>query len=334
MRHFALLSIVVLTAAGCRFQTPTVQPARPGENGLPQASWVRIYFWDFDRVATAAQLRPLRAVTLPEGRREVRIWIGGGIGYPQELYRFTDDGRRVRGEYILYWPAPPADTSEGETPGETFHEIMILGQAGRCGGFRRSADTGICRALFTREPDWRAVLQRAEAGGLWTLPDESTLPGNVPMVLDGTSMTVELRDGRTYRAYQYDVPNRRGAPESERITEIARSLNAIDSLLRTPDSERTYRGITSGRYRSEFRDCASGDRWQFDDDLAHMANSAGIPFVHGSDTTARYVVEVIGQLTPEWLARQFEAKYPKVLQPLRLVALQPSVDGACPPARR
>ena len=57
MRHSIPLSVLALLAGGCQRRTTALHPARPGENGFPQASWVPIYFWTFDNVAAAAQLR-------------------------------------------------------------------------------------------------------------------------------------------------------------------------------------------------------------------------------------------------------------------------------------
>jgi len=80
---------------------------------------------------------------------------------------------------------------------------------------------------------------------------------------------------------------------------------------------KTYRGITTGVYLSEFVDCASGARWEFHNELRSLAEGSKVPFQPASDSTARYVVEVVGELTPEWLARRWNSKYTRVLQIFR-----------------
>jgi hypothetical protein len=45
------------------------------------------------------------------------------------------------------------------------------------------------------QTDWNVLWNRVEAFGILTLPDSSTLPGEV-MVLDGTSYVVEINDGK------------------------------------------------------------------------------------------------------------------------------------------
>jgi len=51
------------------------------------------------------------------------------------------------------------------------------------------------------ETGWNAVWKRVEALGRLTLPDSSTLPGEVS-VLDGIASVVEMNDGKIYRTYQ------------------------------------------------------------------------------------------------------------------------------------
>ena len=52
-----------------------------------------------------------------------------------------------------------------------------------------------------------------------------------------------------------------------------------------------------------------------------------------ADSTVRdsslYEVEVLGELTPEWLARRWESKFPRVLQVMELRAVRPSPTRAC-----
>ena len=91
-----------------------------------------------------------------------------------------------------------------------------------------------CRADFARPPAWWAVLKRAEAAGLWTLPDQ-WIPRDGTQVTDGWGMTVELTDGNRYRAYHYDNPELRGpSPENASAVAIRAALGAIDSLRKTP----------------------------------------------------------------------------------------------------
>ena len=110
---------------------------------------------------------------------------------------------------------------------------------------------------------------------------------------------------------------------------IRAALGAIDSLGKTPDVVKTYRGITTGAYQSEFVDCATGARWEFDSDLRWHA----VPVPPATDSTARYVVEIVGELMPEWVARQRNSKYTRVLQIYRLVSVRPALDGVCPNER-
>jgi hypothetical protein len=333
MVHAALYCVLVAAGpSGCGAHPRTGLPTvRGGEPGIPDTSWPEVYFERFDGVAGAAGLEPLRSAVPRPGTREARIWIGGGPGYPQGLYRFVDRGGSVTGELVLHWPVGPPDTARGERPGETFHDLMLYNQRGRCDGFARAGETGICRALFARAPDWGRVLRRAEAEGLWTLPDESALPDDGTLTLDGWSVTVELRDGRTYRAYQYDNPRADSPrPEARRALRIAEAMSAVDSLQRPSDVTRVYRGVTPGVYRSEFRACGGTESWRFEEELKSLAQRQGVAMPEmRADSTSRYYVEVLAQPTPEWLARQWDAKYPRVLQVFELRAVRLWTGAEC-----
>jgi hypothetical protein len=327
------LSISVLSCSA-RFssaQTPVVP-----DTAQLAAIWRSVYYPTFDSVVVSAGLSRLRSSTLPEGHREVRIWVGGGFTAPEDLYRFVDDRGHVSGELVRYWGVRLGGSTDGSErrPGETTDDLVLYSLRGSCSRYSTSARKNTCRADFSRSPDWAGVLKRTEALGLWTLPDQSSLPYDGMLVQDGWSITVELRAGSRYRAYQYNNPDvRKQSPEGASAVAIRAALGAIDSLGKTPDVVRTYRGVTTGAYRSEFVDCASGARWEFYNELRSLADQSKVPFQPTTDSTARYVVEVVGELAPEWLARRWNSKYTRVLQIFRLVSVQPAPDGGCPNAR-
>lgn len=322
------LLIALASTAGA--QSPQLVPAQSQRNAdiVPGASWPGVFFQRFDRVAAAARLASLRAAPLPAGEREVRIWIGGGPGYPQHLYRITDRGGRVRGEVVAYWPVEP-DFSRGERPGETFHDLMLHRHRGQCEGATVASGTGVCRVRFTRAPDWAATLRRAEQAGLWRLPDESQLPGGARIGLDGWSLTVELRDGREYRTYRYWSP-RDSAPNAEERSalEIARALRQVDSLMRVPDEIRVFRGVTTGAYRTSFRQCGGEQEWDFYADLRHLAGSDSVSLPARGDSVP-YYVEVRGSLYLEWVTRRWDTKYPRVMHPFALLRARPWTGAEC-----
>ena len=324
----ALLVLPVITSA-CHRGGGMESGASLIQIDSPEMSWRRVYIETFDSVAVSAGLQPLHAVSLPVGRREIRLWIGGGIGYPQDLYRFVEDRGRVTGELIRHWPDDALGGSDS-LPRRSFHDLMIYSERGRCADFRLAAGMGTCRGSFIRQPDWKNVLRRAEASDLWTLPDDSSLPSDGVMVFDGWSLVVELRDGPRYRSYHYSNPDAHKAwPQAAKAVAIARATAPIDELLRPADAMRSYRGITTGRYHSEFVDCATGERWDFNDELKSLAEHSKVTFAPGSDSTARYVVEVVGELSPEWLARQWDSKFARVLQVMRLVSVRPEHAAGC-----
>ena len=302
-----------------------VQPVVRGEGGIPDAFWPSVYFQTFDGVVTSASLPPLRTRDLPVQEREVRVWIGGGFGYPQSLYRITEREGGVSGELVLYWPT---GSDGSEEPGETFHDLMLHSYAGSCDGFGVSDDHGSCRALFTEEPDWQGVLDRAERSGLRWLPDSSELPDDGVVVFDGWSLTVELRDGPSYRAYHYGNPDAHPSwPEAARASEIASAFRAIRDLVRPPDVEKAYRGILSAESGPAFSLCGSDEVWELQIDLESAAEREG--FVVPEAGPYGYVLELIAQPTPEWLARRWGSNFSRVVQVPIVVSVEPAHVPAC-----
>ena len=207
---------------------------------------------------------------------------------------------------------------------------MLYSLRGSCTGFRRRESWGACRAAFVREPEWRSVLDSLESAGLWELPEPSTLPGPGRLVLDGWGVRVELRSGGSYRTYGYSNPDAQPWPEAAQVVRLVRALGAIDSLIRDPDVVKIYRGVTPGRYESEFRRCGSGDVWQFDADAWDEARRAGTaPGVQAADTSVRLYVEVRAEPSPTWLAREWGSPYSRVLQVYDVLTVKPWTGAEC-----
>ena len=182
-----------------------------------------------DRVARVARLPRLRPQPANRAQRELRIWVGGGLGIPMQLLRITDDGKRVRGEEILWMlqtlPSMSADpqwrTFMDSVPRwlqNTFHCGRVWTDtthyAGAQPGYEKKL-AAACRVQFAREPDWRAVLAELDRHHVFTLPDASELPVVVTrrfvneevVSVDGVGVTVEAWNGTRYRAYTIGNPD-------------------------------------------------------------------------------------------------------------------------------
>lgn len=319
-----LVPLSLLGAVACH-RPPVVAPVRGGEPGIPTATWPSIYFREFDAVAASARLTPLRTEVLKPGEREVRIWIGGGFGYPQNLYRFVERRGVIHGTLIRHWP-----TGEyGDPPGETFDDLLRYDERAHCRNFRKAESMTTCEALFTTAPDWRTVLESAMRHGLWTLQDPPNLPSDRTVVTDGSAITVELRDGGAYRAYQYGISSKNPSrPQATQAKAIADLMRGVDSLVRS-DGE-WFHGITSGRYESAFTDCETGAAWEFRGALdgywkTHASERARMT----ESPDSLYEVRLRGHLTPEWLAQRWHSKFKQILQVREITGVQVARPGGC-----
>ncbi len=293
--------------------------------GVPDATWPKVYFPHFDAVVASVGLAPLRTTELPGGTREIRVWIGGGIGYPQSLYRVVEDETGVFGELVLYWPSQPRDD---DAPGESFHDLILFYYSGSCEKFFNTGTMEACRTLFAEQPNWREKLRAAEKSGLWDLPDSTELPDDGILTLDGWAITVELHDGEVYRTYQYSNPQSHPAwPEAAQAIELADIFRSIRDLVRPADVEGVYRGITTGEPGSAFSLCDREMIWATGFSLAELAEMAGLNVPDAG--SFGYIVSVAGKPTPEWLARDWESDFSQVLQAHELVSIAPARVSTC-----
>jgi hypothetical protein len=211
-------------------------PAKGGAQNAPtslgrsptRSSFAPLYVASLDPVVRAAGLEPLRTTQLPAGSREVRLWLGGGLVWPQDLYRVVSRNGRVTGEWYRYWYSPAPDSMSGLTV--PFGMLVRPGLSGQCVSIRTRGDAETCEVRFSREPDWSALLQQMSEAGVWTLPDETELPSDSIVVFDGWVLTVELRDGKQYRAYNFSNPQYHRQPEAKQAVAIADALRALSPL--------------------------------------------------------------------------------------------------------
>lgn len=178
------------------------------------------------RVARAAGLVPLAEASLAPGHREVRIWLDRGLVNPFWMYRLVSRGGRATGGILFYWFA-------SQVPDSSFDRGVRGWIGDSCDGFVSAQDVRVCHGRFEHTPRWRALLDSVSSLGLWTLPDPATLPRDRVMVLDGSIVRVELRDGGVFRSYDYAFPGQHPSwPSDARMTAILRALETAETSLR------------------------------------------------------------------------------------------------------
>jgi hypothetical protein len=291
---------------------------------IPDEIWVDIYFRSFDPAAEAAGLEPLRNMSLPDGRKEVRIWFSGS-GPPGSFYRFEKFGSEVHGEIIFYW----GTAQPHEEPGQTFHDFLLHVLSGSCDGFQQTSQKAICRAEFAEEPDWHQTYEQAVDAGLWWLPDDSALQDGTGVTFGGWSIVVELRDGWNYRVYKYSNPQLRDDwPEAVQIIKIVDVLRNVRSMQRRPDAEKHYRGIMSGQVSNAFRPCGSSEPLVLGTVLFETARFSNMPLPLPG--RYGYEVEMSAIAIPEWMvvSRGWPAGQ-VVLQSIRLKSARPANNPFC-----
>jgi len=217
-------------------------------------------------VVASAGLRPLKDTPLPSGNRELRIWFGGGLGWPQDLFRFQIKNGSAKGQWIRYWSV--AIDEDGPPEAADFGAVVRYSLAGQCDAMRTFDRTAVCVARFTKRPDWNALLGKIESEGVWTLPDGGELPkehfpnGMQVIVSDGYEMTVEARDGTNYRSYAYDNPEMRKEDAAKHAAAITAALFSIRNLIPPNTNTRIFRGrYTPAPEYYRFINCGDTTTW-------------------------------------------------------------------------
>lgn len=327
-RRTALSSRLFTRVLGVATLALAVAARETGAQAAPESRAV-----SKDSYVEAAGLRPLRFQLLPRGTREIRVWVGGGIGWPQEVFRLVEHDGRQNGEYVRYWRLDDRDPVGAD--GAAFAALMRYHERGRCEPVSRGRSAEACRALFQSDPDWRAVWRAADSLGVWSLPDASTLRevlgpnGERTITLDGWGITVELRDGPDYRVWHYSNPDRKQWPEAARAMAFAAALRPVRALLRRSAEERVFVGRVDVRADTvEFSPCGGGGPWLLVgrvEDLVGSRREARPPV-----PTSR--VEVRATLAPEWVARDWwhvPQRYHRTVQADSVLAVTPWGSGAC-----
>jgi hypothetical protein len=193
-----------------------------------------------DPVARVAGLPGLRPIPEHWKQRELRLWIGFGHTYPMELVRLTVADGRVNGE-LWQWVSTglPDSALSVETRAWSDSIPIQLRRQFRCESF--TADTlhsknfiAVCRVRFRAAPDWRVFLDRLEALGVWTLPDERHVKRGA-MYFDGVSLVVETWNGERYRTYHYGNPQMQPSAEARQAVAILTEITQLTQRDRAPD---------------------------------------------------------------------------------------------------
>jgi hypothetical protein len=244
-----------------------------------------------------------------------------------------DRGGVASGEYIRYWRLDNHDPVGADSA--TFAALIRYHERGRCERVRRGRSAEACRALFRREPDWKAAWRAADSLGVWTLPDASTLPevvgpnGERTVSVDGWGITVELRDGPSYRAWHYSNPDSKPWPEATRATAFAAALRSVSALLRRSAVERVYVGRVDVRADTlEFSPCTGAGPWLLTGRIERLVSPRGRP--GPPQPSSR--VGVRGTLAPEWVARDWwhvPQHYERTLEVDSVLAVSPWGSGEC-----
>ena len=172
-----------------------------------------------DDRARVAQIGILGESPIPEGQREIRIWIGFGILRIERMLRLRvgADGE-VTGDVINSFRISDLPAEDAQA----LRADILKG----CADWKQGTETETCISQFRWRQNWSRIHRRLIDLGIDRLPDESELPEPEFHVNDGVAMVVEIRDGARYRAYGYSNPGFRTEPEAIAAQKIMQEVSS------------------------------------------------------------------------------------------------------------
>ena len=177
-----------------------------------------------DDVARSAGMSSLAATPLPEGRREIRLWLSQGLLLPDQMVRLSYAHDRWLGELWRYWPRNEADHGIYGWSHEALGEIME-----RCGCARtiRGPEYAVCRVIEERALDWESVALRLKQLDIAGLSEAPVPPGAATRgAADGDGLEVEVRAGAAYHRVRYDRFD--DSEPARRAGQIMRMIKDLD----------------------------------------------------------------------------------------------------------
>ncbi len=172
--------------------------------------------------SAAAGIGRLQDTPLPDGRREIRVWMGFGVLRVGSMLRLqVRSSGGVRGSVLVHYENDLSDL-EPEDAADFRRGVRL-----RCRNFKEGTESNTCEATYLRTPNWRSVYKKLTGLGIATLPDESSLPPPELEVTDGSAMVVEIRDDAHYRAYEYSNPWARKGPEAAAAEAIMQAVATV-----------------------------------------------------------------------------------------------------------
>src|SRR6266566_7346170 len=139
-----------------------------------------------------------------DGSLEVRIWVGGGITLPFDLYRIRSDTSIVSGEHF-YWCDRPRSGS-GKIIQDDARDERRLYHKQYCRQGMRETNGVIWCSSPLEGVDWSQTLKSIDVDALWSLPQQATLGAAPCQVVDGVGVGIELLQGEQYRSIVYWNP--------------------------------------------------------------------------------------------------------------------------------
>lgn len=158
-------------------------------------------------IAAAGRLPRLDSTALRNGvRREIRMYVGLGMGIPSRMVRLWQDDRGEHGRFGLFW----------HTSNLPWSQDVFRAYVDSTYDCRATTGSGVVNVCWLdgrpNRESWKNVLASLDTLGIETIQ----IPADPKVGLDGWMIVVEVRTRDGYRAYSFWSPDSTSKDPSER----------------------------------------------------------------------------------------------------------------------
>lgn len=142
---------------------------------------------------------------------EIRVWLGGGVIHPYDLYRIFQGEEGMTGEHIVWtemqkaddW-SPPRSAEEVKSENDKTKAFM---EDNYCqDAVMQTSDIQFCKAKIESTVHWDVIAKDLMPAQLWKLP-EKIERDNRWATFDGEIVTIEIADANKHHIVQFDNPD-------------------------------------------------------------------------------------------------------------------------------
>jgi hypothetical protein len=147
----------------------------------------------------------------PKLGTEIRVWLGGGVVHPYDLYRIYENEQGITGEHIAWTKVQKTDAwkpprSQDEVDKDNAGMIAFMKDQVCKGQVEKTSEIIFCRIIIESTVIWKVVAQDLMPSQIWKLPEKIKRDCG-STTFDGEIVTIEILNSTERHIVEYDNPD-------------------------------------------------------------------------------------------------------------------------------